>query len=108
MSGLFWIYSFLFFFFSSSFIVFPSPTSIRRRLRSGALSVFSRVSIILYICLGDILIKINLSSYSPSQTVTTTAIQTRKKKVFATLRYFVFPILENFSVTTCFKDGLRC
>lgn len=89
--------------FSLSFIVFSLQTSTTRRLRSGALSVFfSCVSITRHICLGDILIKINLSSYSPSQTVTTTAIQTKKKKKVLATR-----ILENFSVTTHLKEGLR-
>lgn len=63
-----------------SFIVFSS------QLLEGVASAlvhfqfFSCVSITLHICLGDILIKINLSSYSPSQTVTTTAIQTTTKR----------------------------
>lgn len=57
-------------------------------------TVFSCVSITLHICLGDILIRMNLSSYSPSQTVTTTAIQTTTKR--NGLRRFVilFPDLR--------------
>lgn len=54
---------------------------------------FFCVSIILHCCLGDILIKINLSGCFPSQTVTTAAIQTRKERERVwKLRYSVYGV----------------
>lgn len=95
-------------FFLWFFIIYTSSPSISVTPPLYCIFLFFCISIILHICFGDILIKINLSGCFPSQTVTTAQDPNRKKsKSVWKLCYSVCQILIYLFIYSLFWKHFR-